>query len=127
MMECNANAMVIKLLPSFFHKCNHIMHQPKFLRQGFKLNSYIYPPLSFALNEPIITCTGVSKSFKKFITRANVCTLGLDIQRSKLVETMAIDQRFGNTFKSMTYFYYCKKHFIHKNSLKRKGNLNTLA
>jgi hypothetical protein len=68
-----------------------------------------------------ITCIGgVHDSFKKFIKRAfEMSTIPLDFHKIKLAKTMAIDTSFGTTCKSK-FFYHCRKHFIHKNNMRRK-------
>jgi hypothetical protein len=61
--------------------------------------------------KPTITCVGVKDSFKQLITKANVSTLPLKIQRSKLV---AIVVTYANKqhMQVHSFFSHCKNIFF---------------
>jgi len=99
MMEHNVDAMDVKLLPSSFTNAITRCTNLNFESSDSSCIAILYPLVSFTLNKPIVTCKGVQDSFKKFITSEKLSTPPLDIQRSKLVETMAIDARFRSTCK----------------------------
>ncbi len=57
----------------------------------------------FTSNNPIMISMGTHVSFKKLITKTKLSTLAWDIHKSKLVDTIVIDARLGNTCWSMIF------------------------
>jgi hypothetical protein len=59
------------------------------------------------------------------MTKTNVSTPPMDIQRSKLIAIVVVDYKFGNTFHGL--YDDLRKHLFHKRKTRRKHNMGALT
>ncbi len=124
-MECNVDAMVVKLLSSSFTNAITQCIDPNFESSDSSQISILHPLVSFTLNKSTLTCIGVQEWFKKFVTRAKMSTPSLNIQRSKLMEIIVTNVRFGNTCKFFCFFFFPIARSTSSTSTVQEGNYET--
>jgi len=62
-----------------------------------------YLVILFTSNSPTIICMGTHVSFRKLIINAKISILLQGIHKSKLVDIIIVDARFGRTCWSMVF------------------------
>ncbi len=112
--------MVVKFLLSSFTNAITQCINPNFESSDSSQISILHPLVSFTLNKSTLTCIGVQEWFKKFVMRAKMSTPSLNIQRSKLMEIIVTNVRFGNTCKFVCFFFFPLQEAHHPQAQSKK-------